>query len=102
MAALQFKRVAPGRYVAHGDTKVYVVTGASEGKGWVLSVLAGEVVAGVRLTGDEVVAADHNDTIALCRDVARAFEDLGDDYSSADHGARSRMTEAVLVAYSRD
>jgi hypothetical protein len=90
------RRTTPGRYYGHGEDHTYLavkVHGA-----WELTVFTAQTVAGVEISGREVASGAHS-TLALCRAVVAAFEDLGSGYSPAEHGHRSRHTEAIQIAY---
>jgi tetratricopeptide (TPR) repeat protein len=98
---VRFSRITDNdttHYRAEGTS--YRYTAQRIRHGWRLRIWTLETVAGIRVA--EAGAPKHDDvldTLTLCKDVASEFEALGDDYRSADHGHRERITEATLRAY---
>jgi hypothetical protein len=92
---------------AHGETHVYRLHRAHRygcgGRGWCLTIFTPDRFGSIM--GDEariVVMDDPHDTRALAAAKAQAYENLGDDYSQADHGGKARLTQATLDAYAAD
>jgi hypothetical protein len=100
-AEMKFSKVDSedgARYVAEGKSFRYAAE--REGKEWKLTIRRLETVAGIRVAvSGHAYNVTRHDTLSLCKAVAGAFEDLGDDYRSADHGHAERTTTATLRAY---
>lgn len=100
MTKLSFsKSQATGAYRAVGESHIFYVR---KGNGsWELEITQRVDVAGVPTTGKQVTMGTH-DTRKLCITIANTFEELGDGYTSALHGSRSRVTEAIIKGYEED
>ena len=88
--ALKFKRLESGRYYAKGVSHSYYVERDYVRPGWAVRIFKDLKIVTINNYGD-------NKTENVM--VANAFEDLGDDYRSSEHGFRERITEAVQVAH---
>lgn len=86
----------PTTYDAATDTRVYQIMNV--GGAWYLSIWEVREVAGLKLSGKSV-AHDVYGTKREAVAVARAYDELGDDYSPAEHGYLERFTKAVITAY---
>lgn len=90
--------VGEKRYIAEGASFRY--TAERVGKEWALTIRRLETVAGIRIAAHGPAYAETTaSTLTLCKALANEFETLGDDYRSADHGHRERLTEASVRAY---
>lgn len=87
---LQFTRTYAGRYHASGAKHSYLAL--RDGKRWTLRIYSLHNLGGP-------LHQDQHDTMRAALAVARAFEQLGEDYQPWEHGGRNRFTEAVLRAY---
>lgn len=93
---LRFAKTEPGRYYAKGETHTYFAV--RDQGGWTMRVCKAEIVAGVKISGKKVGETWH-DTLKFAKHVAATFEQLGDDYQTAEHGHTSRHTQAVINAH---
>ena len=94
---MTFRKTGDG-YLAHGTGHAYSVR--KVGARWKLIIAELAVTAGVAHSiGTATVSADWHDTKALAVATARAFEALGEDYNTAEHGGQRRFTAAVNHAY---
>jgi len=98
-----------GTYEAYTDTYLYVVRKPVGGKSWHVSVWALHRTPGVPAENippsvfpRDRVATTNVDTKSLGYGVCQSYDTLGDDYKQHEHGYRSRLTEAVLMAYDDD
>lgn len=100
---MKITRTQPGRYYSRGASHTYTIQGDGH-HGWLLTIAHATEVAGVKVTDPNrrPVHESHQPTKTLAAAVARTFEDLGDGYSPAAHGHRSRATEAIGRAYATD
>jgi hypothetical protein len=94
--SLRFAKTEPGRYYAKGESYTYLAV--RDQGGWTMQVFKAEIVAGLKISGAEVGESWH-DVLSLAKRVAAIFEQLGDDYQSAEHGHRSRHLEAITRAH---
>lgn len=98
---MRFKRVTEygsTHHVAEGVSFRYTAERVDDG--WALAIRRLETVAGIRVAKPGAPFSETvHDLLSLCKAVAAEFEKLGDDYRSADHGHRERITEAVNRAY---
>jgi hypothetical protein len=93
------KSQATGAYRAVGESHIFYVR--KESTDWTLEITKRVDVAGVPTTGKQVTMGSH-DTRKLCIGIANVFEGLGDGYTQASNGHRSRATEAVIKGYEED
>jgi hypothetical protein len=91
------KDITPG-VKASGDQHRYIVSPAGRGA-WTLEIWTTKKVAGCDVADRCVETTDYHSTQRLAKDVAAAYEALGNDYRPVDHGHRGRMTEATIRAY---
>jgi hypothetical protein len=105
------KATLPSTYVAYGETLIYTVSKSSPpGRTqWYVRVFERHATPGVpgqnvapTVYAGERIAHTTTSTKSLAYGVAQAFDALGDDYKPHEHGHRSRLTEAVLMAYADD
>lgn len=101
---MKIKRTRAGRYYGVGTSHTYLIVRNEHGA-WCLTIAHARTVAGVTISDLDrrPVAEDSpHDTLALARAIADHFHALGDGYSSAAHGHRERITEAIARAYADD
>jgi hypothetical protein len=101
---LKLPRTERGRYYGAGTSHTFLIVRDAR-RGWLLTIAHARTVAGVKIsdTSRRLVADESpHDTLGLARGIARHFEALGEDYDSAAHGHRERITEAIIRAYADD
>ncbi len=95
---------APG-YSAEGRAHRYCVDQTDHRRrhrAWMLRVFTLTTVAGVVIADRLRDTSENHDSRALAYAIARTYENLGEDYRSADHRHMTRITAAVINAYADD